>query len=124
MKHIIHYIFFLLILIPASLISAGNDDIIVSDLPFLDRLPSREIITMHQDSDGFIWIGTADGVARYDGYETVIVKSDHNNNDLLYSNHIVSIDENPEYIFIGTYNGLNLIDRKTLQIHHSPFQAF
>ncbi len=124
MKHIIHYIFFLLILIPASLISAGNDDIIVSDLPFLDRLPSREIITMHQDSDGFIWIGTADGVARYDGYETVIVKSDHNNNDLLYSNHIVSIDENPEYIFIGTKNGLNLIDRKTLQIHNSPFPEF
>jgi ligand-binding sensor domain-containing protein len=32
-----------------------------------DRLPQSFISALAQDRDGFLWIGTRDGLARYDG---------------------------------------------------------
>jgi ligand-binding sensor domain-containing protein len=32
-------------------------------------LASSEIIALAKDSEGFLWIGTAAGLSRYDGYE-------------------------------------------------------
>ena len=34
-----------------------------------DGLPSNTIHGVHQDKSGFIWIGTRDGLCRYDGKE-------------------------------------------------------
>ena len=33
-----------------------------------DILPSNEVRKLYQDSDGYIWIPTYNGLARYDGY--------------------------------------------------------
>ncbi len=33
-----------------------------------DILPSSEVRKLYQDSDGYIWIPTYNGLARYDGY--------------------------------------------------------
>ncbi len=32
-------------------------------------LPQSSVLTLYQDNNGFIWIGTQDGIARYDGHE-------------------------------------------------------
>lgn len=37
-------------------------------LKTVDNLPSNTIFCTHQDRSGFIWIGTRDGLCRYDGY--------------------------------------------------------
>ena len=37
-------------------------------LKTIDNLPSNTIFCTHQDKSGFIWIGTRDGLCRYDGY--------------------------------------------------------
>ncbi|MFI3305672.1 MAG: two-component regulator propeller domain-containing protein [Rikenellaceae bacterium] len=34
-----------------------------------DGLPSDQIVCLCQDQDGFVWIGTDQGLARYDGYD-------------------------------------------------------
>ena len=36
-----------------------------------DFLPSNEVRKLYQDSDGFIWIPTYNGLARYDGYDVL-----------------------------------------------------
>jgi ligand-binding sensor domain-containing protein len=36
-----------------------------------DGLPAMEAYFMHQDSRGYLWLGTAAGLCRYDGYECV-----------------------------------------------------
>lgn len=41
-----------------------------------DGLPSGVIFTLSQDPDGFLWIGTASGLARYGGRDFVSVRPD------------------------------------------------
>ena len=39
-----------------------------ADFPFAGELPSNEMTELYQDEDGFVWIGTTNGLSRYDGY--------------------------------------------------------
>ena len=38
-------------------------------IPILDQLPTKAIHRIFQDTDGYIWYGTFDGLCRYDGYD-------------------------------------------------------
>ncbi len=46
---------------------ASAQDIIARNINTDDGLPSSEVYSIIQDSAGFIWIGTDNGLARYDG---------------------------------------------------------
>jgi signal transduction histidine kinase/ligand-binding sensor domain-containing protein len=43
-----------------------------------DGLPKGFYTSLAEDGDGFIWIGTSDGLARWDGYRTRIFRPDPN----------------------------------------------
>lgn len=45
-----------------------------------DGLPAMEAYFMHQDSRGYLWLGTAAGLCRYDGYECVPYPAPHARN--------------------------------------------
>lgn len=82
-------------------------------LPFAPSLPSQEITALHQDREGFLWIGTTFGVARYDGYTTTTFKSDHAHPSRLTDNRITFITDTEHRVFIGTHHGLNVFDKQT-----------
>ena len=42
----------------------------------IDDISSTRILSIAQDSTGFIWIGTDDGLNRYDGFQNKIYRSD------------------------------------------------
>lgn len=85
--------------------------------PPLDALASNEVQTVHQDRDGFIWIGTRNGLCRYDGYNISTHKSNLYTPDLFTSNNILSIqDDKQSKLWIGTQNGLNVMDLRTAEI--------
>src|SRR5688572_25600722 len=68
-----------------------------------------------QDKQGFLWVGTDDGLNRYDGYEFKIYKPESNNPDSISDRTITSLleDENG-YLWIGTRaGGLNRYDPAT-----------
>ena len=83
------------------------------NLPFADKLPSNEMTDIYQDRDGFIWIGTTNGLARYDGYQLQIFKNDLKTPGLLTNNHITCFAEDHKNLWIGTADGLNLFDKTT-----------
>jgi ligand-binding sensor domain-containing protein len=58
-----------------------------------DGLSSNSVYTIFQDSRGFIWLGTLDGLNRFDGYEIKVYK--HNKSDVgsLSSNRITNVYE-------------------------------
>jgi len=70
---------------------------------------------MAQDSSGFMWIGTNDGLNRYDGYVFEVLKSKLNDSSSISNNAITALAVGSEgYIWAGTTFGLNRIDPKTL----------
>lgn len=74
---------------------------------------SQDIVkTIVQDSQGFMWFGTEDGLNRYDGYSMKIYKYDTRDSTTVSLNGINDIyEDNRDRLWIGTSNGLNLFDR-------------
>ncbi len=79
-----------------------------------DGLSQGTINAIAQDEKGFIWIGTNDGLNRYDGYEFIVFKNDLNDSTTITSNSItdILIDENGIF-WIGTDKGLNKFNPAT-----------
>jgi signal transduction histidine kinase/DNA-binding response OmpR family regulator/ligand-binding sensor domain-containing protein len=68
-----------------------------------------------QDKEGFIWVGTKDGLNRYDGYNFKVFTNDPYNAKTLSSNSINKLFEDSKgRIWVGTENeGLNIYDKKS-----------
>lgn len=78
-----------------------------------DNLPHTEIKRIIQDREGFMWFASPNGLFRYDGYDFVTYNSNSPHSNKLHSNHIRSIADSDDRIWIGTEKGLNYIDKKT-----------
>lgn len=69
-------------------------------------------LAIFQDSKGYLWIGTQDGLNRYDGYNFKIYKHDPDDPNSISHNSILAIEEDKDgYLWIGTWGGgLNRFD--------------
>lgn len=85
-----------------------------------EGLSQNDVNCILQDSKGFMWFGTNDGLNRYDGYEFTVFKPDPANPNSICSNLILSLEEDPlGRIWIGTAgSGLTCFDPATQQFHH------
>ncbi len=65
-----------------------------------------------QDQSGFMWVGTQDGLNRYDGYEFIVYRHDPSDPKSLSDNEIRGIVED-EFgnLWVGTRAGLNRFNR-------------
>lgn len=71
-----------------------------------------------EDSDGFLWVGTMDGLKRYDGNEFTIFKHENGNNNSLFHNDIEALCEDKMgRIWIGTHEGIGYFDKKINQFY-------
>jgi signal transduction histidine kinase/CheY-like chemotaxis protein/ligand-binding sensor domain-containing protein len=77
----------------------------------LSQLDINRII---QDSRGFIWVGSHNGLNRYDGYNFITYRHDAADDSSLSNNMISDLAEDKDgNIWIATQNGLNKYERKT-----------
>lgn len=86
-----------------------------------DGLPQNSVLAIVQDSLGFLWMGTDDGLSRFDGYGFRIFKHNPQNKSSINNNVIRAIIEDPNgFLWIGTEGGgVNVLDPKT-----EKFQKF
>jgi ligand-binding sensor domain-containing protein/signal transduction histidine kinase/DNA-binding response OmpR family regulator len=83
-------------------------------------LSNSTIETICQDSRGFIWFGTRDGLNRYDGHEILVYRHEPGDSASLSDSYIKYIYEDGRHrLWIGTTNGLNLFNPAT-----NKFQRF
>ncbi len=69
-----------------------------------DGLAQSVVLTMAQDRDGYLWLGTAYGISRFDG----LVFSSWDEHDGLASNVVRCVYEDPSgTLWVGTDEGLN-----------------
>jgi len=71
-----------------------------------DGLSQSTVLAILQDQFGFLWIGTEDGLNRYNGYTFRVFRPDLNNPDTISDRWITSLYEDSQgYIWIGTRQG-------------------
>jgi ligand-binding sensor domain-containing protein len=89
----------------------------LNEISEAEGLSQNTIKSIIQDSNGFIWAGTYNGINKYDGYSMVHYNFSNDVNSLS-SNIIISLFEDKDgYIWAGTTNaGLNRIDPRTGKI--------
>jgi len=76
-----------------------------------DGLSNNKILTFFQDRNGYIWIGTSDGLNKYDAYDFEIFRHAPDDSLSISGNLITSITEDIfGDLWIGTRNGLNKYD--------------
>jgi diguanylate cyclase (GGDEF)-like protein len=73
-----------------------------------DGLSQATINCILQDRRGFLWVGTEDGLNRYDGYGFTSFKNDDLDSSSLSNNHVSALLEDSQgNLWIGTFGGLN-----------------
>ena len=90
----------------------------IKDIPHIDKLSTNVINTIFQDSEGYIWYGTAEGLCRDDGYNIHTFRSDFKDPDMMPSNVITCLGEDSitHNIWIGTDKGLYILNKQTYTI--------
>lgn len=117
--YILKVLIYCLLCLPLSL-SLKAQQIIVSPMPFLDKLSMNSIFNLYQDRQGFIWMGTAYGLERYDGYDIQSFINNYKNPRKLSHNDIRSFTEDDDFLWIGTVKGINLMNKLTYEISSFP----
>ncbi len=73
-KAIKYSVFLLIYILLSSTVIAQKKPVKFNHLTSSDGLSQNTVATIAQDHDGFIWIGTEDGINKYDGYNFEIFK--------------------------------------------------
>lgn len=109
--------FYIILFLIQTVSYAFAQQMSVTTLPLNNYLPSSTILRVHCDREGFLWLGTKDGLCRYDSYRVLVFRSGLKTPALLTNNEITCIAENRDgYLFIGTKKGINILNKRTYQI--------
>jgi ligand-binding sensor domain-containing protein len=94
--------------------SAQNENLRFEHLGFEEGLSNEILTAIHQDSKGYIWTGSVDGLHKYDGYTFKKYQFDPFDSSSLSQNFIYTIYEDKQgSIWVGTFEGLCKFDRYT-----------
>jgi ligand-binding sensor domain-containing protein/putative methionine-R-sulfoxide reductase with GAF domain len=90
---------------------------IVQTFGAANGLPSSDVVSLYQDTDDFIWVGTRDGISRYDGYR--FQNFEYVNDERIGTVHCIT-EDNEGKLWIGTETGLYYWSEKAF--HRLQFQ--
>lgn len=80
-------------------------------LSFLDieqGLSNNTVRCVFQDHNGFMWLGTFDGLSRYDGYDCKVYRNALHNTHSLVHNIVLAVTEDSLHnIWVGTRQGVS-----------------
>lgn len=106
----------LLLAVMASLspVIAQEDQLRFRQLGVSEGLSHNHVTCFFKDSKGYIWIGTASGLNRYDGYSVTVFANDPGDSTSIPHNTIIRIFDGPGgYMGVLTSAGLSLYSSAT-----------
>ncbi|UGU15863.1 response regulator [Sinomicrobium kalidii] len=93
---------------------AQGKDLYFEHLRYDSDFAESPVSCIMQSHEGFIWLGTFNGLVRYDGYESVRYTRDETREGTLGHNKINALCEDQSgLLWIGTANGVHLFDPQT-----------
>ncbi|MDO6738813.1 two-component regulator propeller domain-containing protein [Wenyingzhuangia sp. 2_MG-2023] len=88
-------------------------DLRFKHLSIKDGLSQRSVTSILQDSKGYLWFGTRDGINIYDGTNFSVFRHNSEDNSSLSHSWITCVfEDSKKNIWIGTKNGLNRYNPK------------
>ncbi len=97
-------------------LNAQEDNLQFSHLTTEEGLSYNSVTQIIQDSQGFLWISTFNGLNRYDGYSFKVFMPEASDPKSISSQSAgVILEDKKGFIWVGTTDGLNRYDRKTEQ---------
>src|SRR5574337_1555572 len=115
------------LLIAAAMMAAPADSVpSLATTPYFrtldaaDGLPSSTVWKIAQDRDGYIWVGTADGLARYDGVDFRVFRNDPDDATSLSGADVTAlfVDRDNRIWCGGEDAGLNMLDARRSGFRH------
>jgi ligand-binding sensor domain-containing protein/serine phosphatase RsbU (regulator of sigma subunit) len=126
-KRKIHGMISAIVIMSIAVSAAGSEksafEIRFETLSLEHGLSQSSVLAIAQDSAGFIWFATEDGLNRYDGYDFNILRQDPEDQNSPSHNYILSLCVDREgYIWAGTFNeGLDRYNPRTGGFDHYRF---
>jgi ligand-binding sensor domain-containing protein len=112
-----------LLLFSSVLLTAQNHDVKFDHLTVEEGLSISVVYCILQDSRGFMWFGTQDGLNKFDGYRFTIFRHDPDDPNSLSDNNTTSLMwDRSGFLWVGTVEvGLNWINNNTGKVHLSKY---
>jgi ligand-binding sensor domain-containing protein len=100
-------------------VCAQGPDIKFDHISASQGLSENLVISMYQDSKGFMWFGTESGLNRYDGYDFTVYKREVDNPYSLSDNYVLAVYEDSSgVLWVGSWGGLDRFDSEKEQFVH------
>ena len=111
----------------AAAVSAQETETIAPNWGQRDRrdgLPHNAVFSILQDQQGFLWVGTNDGLARYDGRHFQVFRHRPGDSTSLANSTVRRLHEDRTgRLWIRTEVGLDRLERSTGRFLHFPLNA-
>ncbi|MBZ4192201.1 hybrid sensor histidine kinase/response regulator transcription factor [Niabella beijingensis] len=117
-------LFVVVVSFSCSRLSAEN--IRVQNIGISEGLSNNSATSIIQDKFGFIWVGTFDGLNRYDGFEFKVYRNKWHDSTSLINNHIVTLGVSKEGIWAGSLKGVsffNYAQQAFQSFNYRPFNT-
>lgn len=103
---------------------AFAQDLVFKQLDSRHGLSHNSVFVTMQDHQGFLWIGTNDGLNRYDGHRFLTFRHDPADSTSLSNNTVRRVwEDRRRTLWIRTEAGLDRLDRATRRFRHYPIQV-
>ncbi len=92
---------------------------LVESIGLAEGLPSSSVQALAQDRDGYLWAGTRDGLARYDGAEFQVYRHDPRDSNSIAGNDVqMLLVDRDNRLWLGTDAGLSMLDAERRTFRH------
>ncbi|MFD0762208.1 two-component regulator propeller domain-containing protein [Lutibacter aestuarii] len=108
---IIRYLLFFLLFLNSFINLKAQEFSFIDNVTISTKLQNHNIISIEQDSNGFLWIGTNLGLYRYDGYNFIAYNI--TSNPSLLDNNIRSLLIDNNNLWIASKGGINVLNLNT-----------
>ncbi|SDG97240.1 Two component regulator propeller [Pedobacter terrae] len=111
-------VFILIFWMAASICFAQSPTIRLKYLGVESGLSNNVVNSLYQDHYGFMWMGTYDGLNRYDGYHFKVFRNVWGDEHSLVNNHItVLTGDGKDRVWVGTQKGVSYYDYADSRFH-------
>ncbi|WP_299780750.1 two-component regulator propeller domain-containing protein [uncultured Formosa sp.] len=102
-------------------VSAQYNTLKFENINAVDGLSSGTCLDIYQDTDGYLWFGTIDGLNKFNGYDIEVFRPDETDSTTISNIRINAITGDKDgNLWIGTNNGLNFLNKKTNRFSRVP----